>query len=394
MLKDKLVLSIIIATVLIIVGGVSFASKMGSSSSPDSNGSVPVSQENQKLLEVVSDDYIKGNKDSSVTIVEYLDFECEACGAYYPLVKQLAEEFKTEVRFINRYFPLPGHKNGMPSALAVEAAARQGKYWEMHNLLFEEQKNWGEKQAADPKIFEEYAKKIDLNIEQYKKDVASKEVKDRVERDRSSGETLGVSGTPTFFLNGEKIPNPKSPEDFKTFIQAALLKAPKPSGQPLGEKVHEHADLKVYINGKSLDLTQVKYQSTEEKELDPDTHLHDGNGDVVHKHRKGVTLGYFFKTLKIDFSKDCLVMDTGEKYCNNANNELKFMINGKPNNAFGNYEFSDLDRILVSYGPKDEGVSKQIESVTDTACMYSEKCPERGKPPTENCVGGLGTDCI
>lgn len=228
MFKDKFVLGIIIATILVIIGGVFYVNKTGSSSSSDPN----VSQEDQKLLEVVSDDYIKGNKDASVTFIEYLDFECEACGSYYPLIKQLEEEFKNEVRFVNRYFPLTGHKNGMTSALAVEAAAKQGKYWEMHDILFENQKSWGEKQSPDPTIFEVFAKQIGLDINQFKKDVASQEVKDRVNRDKDSGTKLGISGTPTFFLNNEKIPNPKNPEDFKTFIQAAILKAAKPSVTP------------------------------------------------------------------------------------------------------------------------------------------------------------------
>jgi protein-disulfide isomerase len=375
MLKDKFVLSIIIATVLLLVGGVVFVSKKGSSSSPDSNGSVPVSQENQKLLEVVSDDYIKGNKDASVTIVEYLDFECEACGAYYPLVKQLAEEFKNDVRFVNRYFPLPGHKNGLPSALAVEATARQGKYWEMHNLLFEEQKNWGEKQAADPKIFEEYAKKIGLNIEQYKKDVASKEVKDRVERDRSSGQKLGVSGTPTFFLNGEKIPNPKTPEDFKTFIQAAILKAPKPAAEGVGEKVHEHADLALYINGKKT-LLQSKPEFFEK---DPDVHSHKDTEEVIHKHKTGVTLGQLTDSWKTNLPE-----------------KVEWYVNGiKQESDYKKYEFKDLDRIILSFSDVGSSPTKQqLSEVTDRACVYSEKCPERGKPPTENCVGGLGSDCL
>lgn len=227
MFKDKFVIGIIIATVLVLIGGVWLVSR--TSNTPASSiGSTPVSDEQKKALEVVSDDYIKGNKEATVTIIEYLDFECEACSAYYPLVKQLSEEFKTDVRFVNRYFPLPGHKNGMVAALAVEAASKQGKYWDMHNVLFDNQKLWGEKQSTDPKIFEDYAKQIGLNLEQFKKDVASKEVKERVERDRSSGQKLGVNGTPTFFLNGEKIPNPKSPEDFKSFIQAAILKTKNP----------------------------------------------------------------------------------------------------------------------------------------------------------------------
>ena len=139
MFKDKFVITIVIVTFLILVGGFMVFSKTASTSS-NPNGSTAVSKDNQKLLEVASDDWIKGNKDASVTLVEYMDFECEACGAYYPLINQLEEEFKNEVRFVNRYFPLPGHKNGLLSALAVEAAGKQGKYWEMHDILFETKK--------------------------------------------------------------------------------------------------------------------------------------------------------------------------------------------------------------------------------------------------------------
>lgn len=374
MFRDKFVLGIIALTVVILVGAVFFFSKTSSPSSSTGN-SVPVSEEQKKLLDVVSDDYIKGNKEASVTLVEYLDFECEACGAYYPLVKQLAEEFKTDVRFVNRYFPLPGHKNGLPAALAVEAAARQGKYWEMHNKLFEEQKNWGEKQAADPKIFEGYAQAIGLNMDQFKKEVASKEVKDRVERDKNSGTRLGVSGTPTFFLNGDKIPNPKNPEDFKTFINAAILKAPKPSGQSTGEKVHEHADLALYVNGKRV-LLQDR---PEYFEKDPDIHSHKDTEEVIHKHKTGVTLGQLIDSWKA-----------------NLPTEVSWSVNGKKQtDNWRAYEFKDLDRISMSFSTTVVEISdKQLSEVTDRACVYSEKCPERGKPPTENCVGGLGTDCL
>lgn len=375
MFKDKFVLGIMLVTVVVLVGGVFFASKMGSSPSSATNNSTPVSDEQKKLLEVVSDDYIKGNKEASITIVEYLDFECEACGAYYPLVKQLAEEFKTDVRFINRYFPLPGHKNGLPAALAVEAAARQGKYWEMHDKLFNEQKNWGEKQVSDPKIFEGYAQQIGLNMDQFKKDVVSKESKDRVERDKNSGTRLGVSGTPTFFLNGDKIPNPKTPEDFKTFINAAILKAPKPSGQSTGEKVHEHADFALYVNGKKMLLQD----SPDYFEKDPDIHSHKGTEEVIHKHKTGVTLGQLIDSWKADFPK-----------------EVNWYVNGKKQTGnWRGFEFKDLDRIVMSFSSTAVEISdKQLSEVTDRACVYSEKCPERGKPPTENCVGGLGTDCL
>ncbi|KKQ48348.1 MAG: Protein-disulfide isomerase [Candidatus Shapirobacteria bacterium GW2011_GWE1_38_10] len=374
MLKDKFVLSIIGVTILIMVGAVFYFSKIDSSATVNPDGSVAVSDENKKLLEVVSDDYIKGNKDATVTLVEYLDFECEACGAYYPLVKQLSEEFKNDVRFVNRYFPLPGHKNGMPAALAVEAAARQGKYWEMHDLLFDNQKSWGEKQTPDPAIFEGYAKQVGLNMDQYKKDVASPEVRDRVNRDKNSGTKIGVSGTPSFYLNGEKIPNPKTIADFKTFIQAAILKAPKQTTDGAGEKVHEHADLALFING-----TKTLLQSRPEFfEKDPDIHSHKDTEEVIHKHKTGVTLGQLIDSWKT-----------------NLPNKVEWYLNGsKQNDDFRKYEFKDLDRITLSFSDSDfSPTTKQISEVTDRACVYSEKCPERGKPPTENCVGGLGTDC-
>ena len=217
MIKDKFILGIIITTILIFVGGVFFISKKDTKTVSDS----------KKILEVVGDDYIKGNKDASVTIVEYLDFECPACAAYYPLIRELSEIYKNDVRFVIRYHPLMGHKNGFNSAYAVEASSKQGKYWEMYNILFENQKDWGGKESGDITIFENYAKQIGLNIDQFKKDVNSKEVKDRVNRDLNSGKKIGITGTPSFFLNGEKIPNPKTLDDFKTFIDTGILNASK-----------------------------------------------------------------------------------------------------------------------------------------------------------------------
>lgn len=381
--KNSIMKAVWIVVAVAIVGGIVWWSS--------------TAKEEKKVVEnnlttIVADDYIKGNPNAPVTLIEYLDFECEACGAYFPLVKQLEQEFPNDLRVVRRYYPLPGHKNGLTAALAVEAAARQGKYDEMHDLLFTEQKNWGEKPAPTPAVFEGYAQKLGLDLVKFKQDVASQSVKDRVQRDVSSGTKLGNTGTPSFYLNGAKIQNPKSLEDFKTLIQAEILKAPKVEAKPLGEKVHEHADFAVYLNGEKFDFTPSKYQSSETNPLDPDTHLHDGNAEITHKHRKGITLGYFFETLGMKFDTQCFVTDDGKKYCNEGGKTLKMFVNGKENIQFGNYEFTDLDRILISYGDQT-GVADQITSITDMACLYSEKCPERGKAPTENCVGGLGTEC-
>ena len=366
-----------------IVGGIVWLSVTGSQKKEEVTNT---------LTTVVNDDYVKGSKNASVTLIEYIDFECEACGAYFPLVKQLEKEFPNDLKIVLRYYPLPGHKNGLPAALAVEAASQQGKFFEMHDLLFTEQKKWGEKPAPTPEVFEGYAEELGLDMFKFKQDVAAQSVKDRVQRDVDSGTKLGNTGTPSFYLNGQKIQNPRSLEDFKTLIQAEILKSPKVEAKPLGEKVHEHADFAVYLEGQKFDFTKAKYQSSDTNPLDPDAHLHDGNGEVTHKHRKGITLGYFFDSLGMKFDNQCLVTDDGKRYCNTADKKLSMYVNGKENTMFGNYEFTDLDRILITYGD-ETGVTDQITSITDMACMYSEKCPERGTPPTENCVGGLGTEC-
>ncbi len=171
---------------------------------------------------VTTEDHAKGAVEGHVVLVEYLDFECEACGAYYPIIKNLEEKLKTDVTFVARYFPLPGHRNGLPAALAAEAAGRQGKFWEMHNLLFERQKEWGEKQVETPEVFEGFAAELGLDMDKFRADVAAPEVKARIQRDMDSGRALGVDSTPSFFVNGERLENPKSERDFWRVLETAV----------------------------------------------------------------------------------------------------------------------------------------------------------------------------
>jgi len=215
---------IVIAAV--VIGGIAWLITSGSDQKQMSS---------QETLAVVGDDHVKGAENASVTLVEYLDYECEVCGAYYPVVKRLSEEYKDDVKFVVRYFPLPGHKNSMTSALAVEAAGKQGKYWEMHDIVFENQKDWGEQRFADPKIFENYARQIELDMDRYSQDIRSQELRDRVERDRRAGQRLGITGTPTFFLNGEKIETPRGYENFKALIQSTISKTSKPIDSPASD---------------------------------------------------------------------------------------------------------------------------------------------------------------
>ncbi len=201
-----------------VVGSLIWMSSAGTSS-PATKAEVA---DNANLLTVATDDYVKGSPEAPVTLVEYIDFECEACGAYFPLVKQLEQDFPNDLRVVLRYFPLPGHRNGLTAALAVEAAARQGKFFEMHDLLFTEQAKWGEKSAPTPEVFEGYAAQLGLDMERFKANVNSPEVKARVERDIDSGKELGNTGTPSFYLNGKKLENPQSYEAFKSVIQSAI----------------------------------------------------------------------------------------------------------------------------------------------------------------------------
>lgn len=183
-----------------------------------------------ELLTVVSDDHVVGPATAPVTIVEYLDFECEACGAFYPIMKELEAAYPNDLRIVSRYFPLPGHRNSMTAALAVEAASRQGKYQEMFDMAFQRQKDWGEKSAPTPEVFEGYAQEIGLDVAKFKEDVASQSVKDRVQRDFDAGNKLGNTGTPTFFLNGKKINNPNGLDAYKKLIDDAIAQS-KTAGQ-------------------------------------------------------------------------------------------------------------------------------------------------------------------
>lgn len=138
-------------------------------------------------------------------LVEFLDFECESCLAAQPLVEELKQEFGDRITFVNRYFPLPGHRNSGTAALAVEAAAQQGKYEQMYTKMFDTQPQWGEKQDSQAPLFRTYAQELGLDLAKYDAAVADEKTIDRIRKDVADGKALGVTGTPTFFLNGKKL---------------------------------------------------------------------------------------------------------------------------------------------------------------------------------------------
>jgi len=167
-------------------------------------------------------DNIKGNTEAKVVVMEYSDFQCPACRSYYFLTKQLMAEFEDDIVFVYRHFPLISiHTNAEFAARAAEAAGKQGKFWEMHDLLFEKQEEWSEESNLET-LFENYATLINIDVAQFKIDWQSKEVKDFVKAQRIHALKSGLQGTPTFFINGEKIQNPTSFEAFRVIIKNAL----------------------------------------------------------------------------------------------------------------------------------------------------------------------------
>jgi len=174
---------------------------------------------------VSASDQMKGNPESRVTLVEYSDFQCPACKSYYPIVEKLMDEYGSKIRFVYRHFPLPQHKNARPTAFAAEAAGRQGKFWEMVNEIFNHQDEWA--LLADPKdTLLSYADEIGLDKEKFLQDFDSNDVREKVEDDLQGGVRSRVRATPTFFLNGAAISNPRSYDEFKRAIDAAITQAP------------------------------------------------------------------------------------------------------------------------------------------------------------------------
>ena len=145
--------------------------------------------------------HTQGDPQAPVKIVEFADFQCPACATAYPIVKNVLSQNQNKVYFVFRHYPLSSHKNAKVAARAAEAAANQDKFWQMYDLLFENQKDWAEASDAKDK-FEEYAEKIGLDLQKYNEDLAS--VDKAIEQDYADGNKVGVNSTPTFFINGQK----------------------------------------------------------------------------------------------------------------------------------------------------------------------------------------------
>lgn len=167
---------------------------------------------------------------------------------------------------------------------------------------------------------------------------------------------------------------------------------------------HTHADFAVWINGDRINFSQDKYMSglsTDESTHDEADeahhayfHLHDGNGDVIHRHKPDLTIGEFFDSLGFHMQKTCFRLDTGVEICNAAGKEWKMFVNAELRDFDPAYAFQDMDHILLTYGATEEQLKREFEAMTDDACKYSKTCPWKGDPPTENCIADPAVPCI
>ena len=172
--------------------------------------------------------HVRGPANAPITLEEFGDFQCPPCGALSDPINQLEREYRPRLRVIFRHFPLPNHAHAREAAFVSEAAGLQGRFWEMHDLLYREQSVWSK--AADVRLlFDSYAGMLGLNVDRFKKDMESEQVKVRVASDQKHGAALGVNTTPTVFLNDRALaPISLNPTGLHAAIDAAMNAPPPP----------------------------------------------------------------------------------------------------------------------------------------------------------------------
>jgi protein-disulfide isomerase len=168
---------------------------------------------------VNDNDHIEGNPKAPIELVEYGDYECPHCGRAYPIIKDIQKRMGEKLKFVFRNFPLTEiHPDAFSAALAAEAAERQKKFWEMHDIIFEHQRHLSTENILA------YAKRIGLNMAEFSKDIQQDILANKVENDIESGIRSGVNGTPSFFVNGAKYNGNWEDEEFVDFLESLLVK--------------------------------------------------------------------------------------------------------------------------------------------------------------------------
>lgn len=207
------------AVIVVLIGGLwLLINAVNSSPSP----STPLEVKN--LPAVSKEDFVRGNPNAKVTLIEYADFQCPACGVAYPQVKKFEEDFKNDLKVIYRFFPLTNtHQNSLISSQAAYAASLQGKFWEMHDMLFENQSGWSDSKDAKS-IFIGYATKLGLDLKKFESDITSDSSTKFIMDEENKGLSVGINSTPTFFINGKQAQIVGSFDELRKVIQDEINK--------------------------------------------------------------------------------------------------------------------------------------------------------------------------
>jgi len=184
---------------------------------PAAAGARPQLDPNKVYAISVGSSPVRGPKAAKVTIVEWADYQCPFCAQSAPLVDQVLKAYPSDVNYVFKQFPLPAtmHPNALPAAKAALAAAKQVKYWEMHDALFENSRD-----LAGDKL-KEYAGKVGLDVTRWEKDKEAPDVQQQIDTEMTEGRSADVQGTPTFFVNGKRLMN-RSFDGFKQMIDDAI----------------------------------------------------------------------------------------------------------------------------------------------------------------------------
>lgn len=171
---------------------------------------------------VSSTDHMTGSATAKVQLVEFGDYQCPACGYAYPVIKQVVDAHSSDpnFNFVFRNFPLPMHANALAAAQAAEAAGEQGKYFEMHDLLYTHQNDWAD--LTDPTaVFENYAQQLHLDMTKFKTAFSDPKITSMLVSQRQQAMDMGLAGTPTFFLNNRQLPGIPSADELLKLINNA-----------------------------------------------------------------------------------------------------------------------------------------------------------------------------
>ena len=183
-----------------------------------------MSEDDNTLAEPVgAKDHSQGAATAPVTLVEYGDYECPYCGEAYPILKEVARRAGASLRFVFRNFPLTQmHPHAFGAAVAAEAAALQGKFWEMHDMLYENQ------EQLEPEALLGYAKALKLDLERFARDAKSPAVEAKIKHDFQTGIMSGVNGTPSFFINGQRYDGPRDVPTLLAVLQEVSSQSSPP----------------------------------------------------------------------------------------------------------------------------------------------------------------------